>query len=303
MSKGSDLVAQAEKKLKAFSFFGFGGKEEAAMELYAKAAAQFKMSKEWDEAGDAYIKLAELAERTKNEHEAITAYVDAAKAYKNGNVKEAIKTYRIAAEMKMENNQFQQAAKLLNEIAMLEEKNMNIKGAIKAYTDAADCFASEGSSSSESQSLLKVAELCAGQEDYVRAIQIYEKVAANALESTLLKYSVKDYFFKALLCNLVLGAKADDMKEVEEKVESYQDMHPAFDGDRGCKLIQQCLEAFNADDVDGFTDHVFKFDKIYKLDNWTAGLLLQVKQIMKGESHTTGGGDGDGDGDDEPDFS
>jgi HSP20 family protein len=83
--KGADLMLQAEKKLKSFSLFSAQAKTEAAMELYDKAAAQFKMTKQWDEAGDAYIKMAECAEKIGNEGEAVSAYTNAAKAYKNGN--------------------------------------------------------------------------------------------------------------------------------------------------------------------------------------------------------------------------
>jgi len=46
-------------------------------------------------------------------------------------------------------------------------------------------------------------------------------------------------------------------------------------------LIEACAKAFDDDDVDAFTDHVFAYDKIYKLDNWTASLLLIVKKILK----------------------
>jgi len=90
--KGNEYMAQAEKKLKGFAFSS-SSKFEAAMELYDKAAAQFKMTKQWDEAGDAYIKMAECAEKLGNEAEAVSAYTNAGKAYKNGNTKEAIKAF------------------------------------------------------------------------------------------------------------------------------------------------------------------------------------------------------------------
>jgi len=272
------------------------------MELYDKAAAQFKMCKQWDEAGEAYIKMAECAEKLSNQGEAVSAYTNAAKSYKNGNQKEAIKCFRIAAEMRMEGNQFQQAAKLHQEIGAIEEKNLNIRGAVKSYQDAADCFQSEGSVPSENQALLKVAELCASEEDYARAIMLYEKVAAAALESTLLKYSCKDYFFKAGLCQLVVCARSGDMKVLEDKLEKYKDQHPAFDGDRSCKLIEACAKAFDDDDAEAFTDHVFSYDKIYKLDNWTASLLLIVKKILKNGGVSDKPGPG-GDEPDEPDLS
>lgn len=295
--KGADLIAQAEKKLKSSSFFGLftgANKTEEAMELYSKAAAQFKICKQWDDAGDAYIKVAELAEKSKEEHEALMNYVNAAKAYKNGDTKEAVKTFRMAAEMHMEANQFQRAAKLYLSIGELEEKHMNVKKAIKAYNDAADCFCSENSVSSENQALLKVADLCAGEEDYTRAIQIYEKISASSLENTLLKYSVKDYMFKSLLCQYVMSAKADKIADVIDKIDQYKDQHPAFDGDRGCKLIEDCCTAFENNDVEAFTDHVFNYDKIYKLNNWTATILLQIKQILKSGPATSNTGALDG---------
>lgn len=47
--KGDALVAEADKKLKSFSLFGMGAtqKQEDAKELLEKAAAQYKMNKNW----------------------------------------------------------------------------------------------------------------------------------------------------------------------------------------------------------------------------------------------------------------
>jgi len=279
--KGSELMAQADAKLKQKWVISNTAKFEAAMELYDKAAAQFKIQKQWDEAGEAYVKMAECAEKIGNESEAVTAYTNAGKAYKNGNTKEAIRIFRIAAEMRMAANAFQQAAKIHQEIAGIEEKNLNLKGAIRSYNDSADCFHAEGSLPSENSALLKVAELSATEEDYQRAILVYEKVAAASLDSSLLKYSAKDYFFKAALCQMVVCAREDDMKTLEQKLDKYKDLHPAFEGDRTCKLIEGCMKAFEDDDVEAYTDTVFSYDKIYKLDNWVASLLLIVKKVIK----------------------
>jgi len=281
--KGHELMQQAEKKKKQPSLFGSTSKLEDAMELYQKAGAQFKIAKQWDDAGEAYLKAAECAEKLGSEVEAVGAYVDAAKAYKNGNTKEAIKAFRIAAEMRMRANGFSQAGKLHLEIAGIEEKNLNTKDAIKAFSEAADCFHAEGSVPSESQALLKVAELSATEEDYTRAIAIYEAVAATSLESSLMKFSAKDYFFKAALCQMVVCAKDGDMKLLEDKLEKYKDQHPAFDGDKGCKLIESCLKAFDDSDADALTDLCFAYDKLYKPDHWTCALLLIVKKIIKND--------------------
>lgn len=47
--KGDALVAEADKKLKSFSLFGMGAtqKQEDAKEMLEKAAAAYKMNKNW----------------------------------------------------------------------------------------------------------------------------------------------------------------------------------------------------------------------------------------------------------------
>lgn len=49
-----------------------------------------------------------------------------------------------------------------------------------------------------------MAQFAAQLENYEKAVQIYEQVGASCLESSLLKYSAKDYFFKAALCHLCI---------------------------------------------------------------------------------------------------
>lgn len=81
-------MKDAEKRLNAFSLFSSkSAKYEDAIELYTKAAASYKMNKNWQEAGDAYVAAAECSEKLKEEHDVCTHYVNAAKAYKNCNVK------------------------------------------------------------------------------------------------------------------------------------------------------------------------------------------------------------------------
>jgi Soluble NSF attachment protein, SNAP len=52
------------------------------------------------------------------------------------------------------------------------------------------------------KSWLKVADLAALAGQYQRAIDRYESVARSSLNSSLTKWSVKDYFFKAGACYL-----------------------------------------------------------------------------------------------------
>ncbi len=47
-----------------------------------------------------------------------------------------------------------------------------------------------------------MAQYSAHLQNYEKATEIYEKVAASSLENSLLKFGAKDHFFKAALCHL-----------------------------------------------------------------------------------------------------
>ena len=86
--KGDEYKAAAAKKLKSFSFFSSSNKYEDAIELYQKAAAQYKMNKNWAEAGQIYKICAELfRDKIKDAHEEGGMYEAAAKAFKNVDTK------------------------------------------------------------------------------------------------------------------------------------------------------------------------------------------------------------------------
>ena len=142
-ARADAMMKEAEKKLSKssiLSVFSSANKYEDAIELILKAAAQYKVGKNWQEAGDAYVKAGEIYEKNlKEDHDATTRYVEAARAYKNVDTEAAIKYYSIAVDKHMEGNRFSTAAKLYKDIAELYERDMNHKGALGAYTKAADC--------------------------------------------------------------------------------------------------------------------------------------------------------------------
>ena len=58
-------------------------------------------------------------------------------------------------------------------------------------------------------------------------------MATSSLESSLLKYSAKEYMFRATLCHLVV-----DLTNAKIAVEKYEEMYPAFQDSRECKLLK-----------------------------------------------------------------
>ncbi len=77
VAKGDDFMQKADKKLKAFSFFG--SKNDEAAELLEKACNYYKLGKAWREAVKAYRKLAEVQVKLDSKHDAANAYVEGAK--------------------------------------------------------------------------------------------------------------------------------------------------------------------------------------------------------------------------------
>lgn len=57
---------------------------------------------------------------------------------------------------------------------------------------------------------------------------------------------------------------------------------PHCAGSRECKLLEDVCQAFKDGNNDAFTDAVFNYDQISKLDPWRTSILLRIKsQIQK----------------------
>jgi len=281
-ARGDEFVAQATKKLNSFSFFGGTSKYEAAIELLEKAAAQYKLNKNWQEAGEVYAQMAQIyTDKLREQHDAGVNWQNAAKAFSNVNTREAIRCYQAAVDILMENNKFNIAAKLWREMGTIQEKEHQLATAMQSYQKAADCYEADNAAANATAMHVKVAGLSAEVGDYKRAISIYEKVSKASLDNSALRWSVKDYLFKALLCHFVMQAPSHKLDLVSSKLEQYLDMCPSLDNTREKQLIENLIEAFNADDSDKFADHVFRYDEISKLDNWTAKVLLDIKKALE----------------------
>ena len=67
----------------------------------------------------------------------------------------------------------------------------------------------------------------------VNNFPLFHQVAASALESSLLKCSAKEYFFRAALCHLCV-----DSLNAQHAVHRYEEQYPAFADSREAKLIK-----------------------------------------------------------------
>uniref|UniRef100_A0AAQ4S2Z0 N-ethylmaleimide-sensitive factor attachment protein, beta b n=1 Tax=Gasterosteus aculeatus aculeatus TaxID=481459 RepID=A0AAQ4S2Z0_GASAC len=166
----------------------------------------------------------------------------------------------------------------INIAEIYESELVDIEKAIAHYEQAADYYKGEESNSSANKCLLKVGGYCAQLEQYQRAIEIYEQVGANTMDNPLLKYSAKEYFFKASLCHFIV-----DELNARIAVEKYEEMFPAFSDSRECKLLKKLLDAHEEQNSEAFTEAVKEFDSISRLDQWHTTLLLRIKKTIQGD--------------------
>lgn len=120
---------------------------------------------------------------------------------------------------------------------------------------------------------LKVADISALDGEYQKAIDSYEKVANQSINSNLMRYSVKEYLLKAGICHLA----ADDMIAANRALEKYRDMDPTFAGQREHQLLVDLIQAIEEGDQEVYSDKLYAYDQMSKLDKWKTALFLRIK--------------------------
>ena len=177
-----------------------------------------------------------------------------------------------------------ECAKLAKRRAEIFEKAEIVDLMLECYEEAAELFDGEDQKGETRNCKLKIAHykaLMEQKEAIVAAIEIYEAVGAESLESNLLKWSVKQYYLKALLCALVLAGNqlGKTVDDVREKRGEYCSLDPTFEETREDNLIVGCLDAIDEGDMELFATACNEFDEITKLDSWQTTLLLRAKNV------------------------
>jgi alpha-soluble NSF attachment protein len=112
--------------------------------------------------------------------------------------------------------------------------------------------------------------------DYYKAIEQYEKVASVSINNNLMRYSVKEYFLKAGICHLATG----DLVATRRALEKFAEMDPSFTAQREYGLLNDLFDAVEAANPDQFTDKLYQYDQISKLDKWKTAMLVKVKSSI-----------------------
>lgn len=283
--EGHKLVSEADKLVNTRSsffksLFGPSTSKEDAAEMYVRAANTFKLAKSWTNAASAFEKAAATyATCADLKYEAAAKYTDAGKAYRNVDPKKAIRPFESAVQLHSEAARFQQCARLKKDLAELYEAERDNASALDAYSAAADFYDMDDAKSNANTMRVKVASLNALAGNYGDAAETFESIAQSALTNNLLKYGARDHLLRAGLCRLCMS----DLIGAQRAVEKYNSMDSSFSSSREGRLLDAVVNAADEGDVDAFTNHVFEYDSISKLDEWKTSILLKIKNTIKAE--------------------
>lgn len=276
------LVSEAEKKLsatKGFLSFLIPKKAyiEDAIELYQKAGNLFKLSKNWSQSGAAFKIAADLNRSQHQQMEAAQNLTSAAKCYEKFDIKVAVNYLLTAINIYLDLGRFLMAAKLHHHIADVYEEHLNFREAIEHYEQAVDLYKTQESYVAANRCQLKMAQhLSADLYDFVKAGDLFEAVADHDLGTPILKYNVKENFFKAILCFLCF-----DCLTAKQKIVTYVERHPTFSDSREHKFLQKLISCIEGEDENGFTETIEEFDAISRLDKWHVKVLLQIREKIR----------------------
>lgn len=126
--------------------------------------------------------------------------------------------------------------------------------------------------------VLKVAHLHATSKNYDDAISKFEQAGGVALEDKLLRYSAREYFFKAGLCQLARIKNLEgDVELAKESIERYMEQDVQFPGTPECKMLEGIVKALEAKELKQFQLALKEYDNLKKLDNWCTQICLEIK--------------------------
>ncbi|KAG7294269.1 hypothetical protein NEMBOFW57_004339 [Staphylotrichum longicolle] len=259
--------------------FGSGGdKYERAAELYTDAANAYRAQRMNKESGKARLEAARILKDKLNQpREAATAMAEAFNMFRKEDPAGAIECIQQAIGLFTAEGQFRRAATHMENAAELLEVEMgDRKKAMDFYNQAAQWYEDDRAQALANKLYLKEADIAALEGDYYRAVANYEKVADASLENHLMKYSIKEYWLKAGLC--ILATK--DLVAAHRNLEGYKQKDPSFAGQRECQLLTDLIEAVEAGNQEAFTDKLYAYDQMSRLDKWKTEILPFVQTFI-----------------------
>jgi len=284
--RAQQMFEDAEKRLKKWLSFG-GNKWEEAAELFTNAGNKWKSIKNWRGAAQAFSRASDCHTKLDSKHDAATALVEAGQCYRKAlALSDAVLCYTSANEMYIDMGRFTNAAKNEKELGDMFKAEAKVEDAVKHYRKAADYYSGEDQTSSANTCLLQVADLLSLDSQYTEAASIYEQVARGSMDKKLLTYHVKEYLFKALVCQLAAAASqpgSNEIEKVKDTLTRYTNLDIHFSSGREFELLQQLILAVETQDEDLVSKATAEYESVCTIDDWKITLLLAIKRAVSAE--------------------
>lgn len=87
---------------------------------------------------------------------------------------------------------------------------------------------------------------------------------------------MQEYLLKAGICHLA----TKDMVGVNRALEQYRALDNSFSQQREHQLLVDLAEACEQNDGEAFSDKLFQYDQMSKLDNWKTTMLLRYVLLL-----------------------
>ncbi|QPG74528.1 hypothetical protein FOA43_001858 [Brettanomyces nanus] len=284
MSSPEELIAEASRKAKKSSgllssLFGSSQqtKYEEAADLYVEAANLYKLQRRSAEAGHTFEKAADCQKQANSPDEAANTLVEAYKAYKTEVPIEAAQCLERAVEMFVKRGQFRRSATFKSDLGELYENELHdVKKAIQSYDDASEWYKGDSANALANKCALKAADLYCDDsiKNFSKAAQVYESIAKESLNNNLAKWSLKEYFLKAILCRL---ADSNDYASANACLNRFLQWDPSFETTRECEFATKLIEVVKNGDADGIANASKIYDKFSRLDGMKVRILNQIK--------------------------
>lgn len=273
------MFSEADKKTKKTFFKDFDG----AQDLFTKAAARYKLDKDFMRAGDAYSRAGDCAVRLNDKPTAGMCFADAANAYKKVDPAKAKSMLDMAVRFKIENNRLGEAARLMLEFAASLEEQGSAMEAIPHYEQAMRYFDAEDQKAQSQKCMLAMAKIYGENDKFDKSLMYYERVANNMLGGPL-KFQAQDYFLRAMLCRFAMVTndnRFEGSEECRDALQRYLSSDIYMKNTRESEFLQIILDAVTDNDIDKFEQGVSLLQDIRKLDDWKTHVLLVVKHNME----------------------
>lgn len=277
MDEAEKLLEQACTAENKFSWFGGTSKYNTAGDLYNQAGNKFMAKNIWQKAGEAYNMAAESYGKAGVEYEVEFNYAAAARAWKQVNLEGACEMYMKARNVAETRGDFRRAAKYLEEIAAITEKK-NPKDAIPHMNELVDYYNREDNAVSANKYLQKIAMIYIIQQQYSEAAIIFERMARNSIEHSILRWKAADYCFHAVLCTLATG----DWPSAKIKLNEYSEQDYRFTTNPKHEFLTHLIDICAQGDIPRYNSLVTK--TIVSLEMWHNTILMIIKDIIKNQS-------------------